>query len=146
MTDKKKMEWTHDWAGYDEAVIAVAAALARSGEDDGAKIAKRAFDVADALAKESLYRRQVRLYDSPLAWIRDQHTLDTNTKRSFPHEVAFLWSMASRGMQLPYTFRKLIDEIREMPDETVASLGHCTHDEAESTRSAVIRLLESTIT
>ncbi|MFA6230909.1 MAG: hypothetical protein WC617_12185 [Rhodanobacter sp.] len=142
MQGEKEIKWTHEWAHYDAAAIAVAAALAKSGDTDRIAVAKQAFAVADALAREAQYRPPVRVYASPMAWIRELHDAAEAMGQPLSNELSFLWRMAANGMPIAGTFWEMIETIRELPGAMVAELGNCHPDGVESMRLSVIRALE----
>lgn len=144
MQSEKAIQWTHEWAHYDVAVIEVAAALTESGNTNEVAVAKQAFAIADALAREAHYRTPVRVYSSPLAWIREQHDAAEVAKKPLSSELSFLWRMASQGMQIDGTFWEMIKRIRDMPDATVAELGKLNGiSEVDGLRSAIVHALEA---
>lgn len=136
MYDKSKIEWTRDWPRYEDAVIAIAAALAGGGEVNDVVVTKRAFDLADSLARGAMHREPTRLYVFPMAWIREEH----DSGKPLSDELLFLWRMAASGMTIPETFGGLVQLIRDMPKAEVSKLA--SSDNPEALRLAVIQAIQ----
>jgi hypothetical protein len=120
-------ERTSDWQHYDEAAITIAAAMVHVSDLDA--VAKHAYNVADALAKEALRRRLAdpnKLYTLPIEWIRGECSPEKLRGQQPNQEMLgkqFLWRFLHEGHRTAETYQETIQAIEALRSDEAATLA-----------------------